>query len=184
MSRKPTATNNLLTWESHHQLPLKKWILRSLYLQIKRNCSDLKAFSHQAKGLRNRFLERRYPLKLENEVHKSALKWNGTDLLTPKVRTEQRQMMCLIGTFDSQTNRVKRIWRRYWDILRADPDLCDIIPENPAIIFRRERSLRERLVHSNYEPSVLGLIEKSWALLDVAHVGHVNLLKRQRSLQV
>ncbi|CAJ0967227.1 unnamed protein product [Ranitomeya imitator] len=53
--RKPTATNSLLRWESHHPFPLKRGIPKGQFLRLRRNCSTLNDFERKSLELGDRF---------------------------------------------------------------------------------------------------------------------------------
>lgn len=61
-------------------------------------------------------------------------------------------MVRLIGIFDHEASNVRKILNQCWDILRSDPDISECLPTQAGITFRKGRSLRDRLVHSHYEP--------------------------------
>lgn len=56
--RKPTASNSLLKWQSHHPIPLKRGIPKGQFLRVRRNCSRMTDYHRQARELKNRFTER------------------------------------------------------------------------------------------------------------------------------
>ncbi|XP_056404927.1 uncharacterized protein LOC130296905 [Hyla sarda] len=150
--RKPTATNNLLRYESHHPNPQKHGIPKGQYLRLRRNCSDREDFIRQSADLRKRFQERGYPDRVLRKAFKHALKSDRTDLLTPKKRPpNNNKQIRLIGTFDERSEQVKKILGRYWGILKTDPHLKDVLSDHPSITFRRGRSIRDFVVHSHFE---------------------------------
>ncbi|XP_075208170.1 uncharacterized protein LOC142313072 [Anomaloglossus baeobatrachus] len=149
--RKPTASNNLLHWSSHHPTPLKRGIPRGQYLRLRRNCSSSVAFHNQAKDLRTRFSERGYPSDVLTKAYKGVIEKDREDLLVPKSKETSEQIVRLIGTFDNCSEEVMTVLRRHWGILRADPSLQDYIPPRPLVTFRKGRALKDRLVHSFYE---------------------------------
>ncbi|KAM4021744.1 uncharacterized protein ACNLHF_027055 [Anomaloglossus baeobatrachus] len=70
--RKPTATNSLLKWDSHHPLPLRRGIPKGQFLRIRRNCSREDDFENQAVDLFDRFLERGYPRRILQQSYAYA----------------------------------------------------------------------------------------------------------------
>ncbi|CAJ0958547.1 unnamed protein product [Ranitomeya imitator] len=99
--RKPTATNSLLRWESHHPFPLKRGIPKGQFLRLHRNCSSLSDFKTKSVELKYRFKDRGYPDDVINSAYCSALRSNRTTLMVPKAKTDL-SITRLIGTFDDQ----------------------------------------------------------------------------------
>ncbi|KAM8977451.1 CRACD-like protein [Pelodytes ibericus] len=71
--RKPTATNNLLSWESYHPEPLRRSIPIGQYLRARRNCSSLALFQQEANKLRQMFRSRGYPSRWLKQAFQRAL---------------------------------------------------------------------------------------------------------------
>ncbi|CAJ0929381.1 unnamed protein product, partial [Ranitomeya imitator] len=149
--RKPTSSNALLRWESHHPVPLKRGIPRGQYLRVRRNCSDPAIFRTQAYDLRERFRERGYPDEVLDPAFRNAMSRERHTLLQTHRELEAENTPRIIGTYDNQTNRVFSVLKKHWGILQLDETLADIIPNRPQITFRRGRSLKDRLVHSHYK---------------------------------
>ncbi|XP_073529686.1 uncharacterized protein [Phyllobates terribilis] len=99
--RKPTATNNLLSWDSHHPLTLRRGIPKGQYLRVRRNCSSPELFNTHLRHLRNRFIERGYPIKTLSEAFENAASSNRSDLLRPRCDRGGDPLMRVIGNFDN-----------------------------------------------------------------------------------
>lgn len=54
--------------------------------------------------------------------------------------------------FNAQHKQVKRIVRKYWDIIKADRHLGAILPEKPRFTYRRAPTLRDRLARNVLDP--------------------------------
>lgn len=105
--------------------------------------------------IRNRFLARGYPQDTIGSVQYHAQTQNRSELLTTKSqKTNESIGSCtrIIGTYGQRSREVTDVLRRYWNILKADPDLEDALPTHPQVTYRRGCSIRDRLVHSVYNP--------------------------------
>ncbi|CAJ0923823.1 unnamed protein product [Ranitomeya imitator] len=148
--RKPTSTNSLLNWHSHHPIPLKKGIPKGQFLRLRRNCSNIKMFHSQAGDMFTRFREKNYPPHILTAAYNVAANADRQQLLQKNEQKLEDEKIRIIGTFDSQHQKVRGILNKHWDILRMDPDLRDLLGARPDITFRKGRSLKDSLVHSHY----------------------------------
>lgn len=57
----------------------------------------------------------------------------------------------IITHFSSQHPTVRRIVQKNWHVLTMDPIAGPLVPKCPAFIFRRTRSLKDKLVSSKYK---------------------------------
>ncbi|CAJ0961582.1 unnamed protein product [Ranitomeya imitator] len=137
--RKPTATNSLLRWESHHPPPLKRGIPKGQFLRLRRNCSSLNDFERKSLELKDRFRARGYPHDVIDSAYHVARRSNRTSLLVPKIKTEGSTITRLIGTFDDQSRRIYEVFKRHWQILKSDPVIGKFVSPHPSITYRRER---------------------------------------------
>lgn len=60
------------------------------------------------------------------------------------------ELIWAIGQYDDHLKEVRDIINKYWNLLLLDPNFKDLLPDKPAITFRKGRSLRDRLVQSHY----------------------------------
>ncbi|XP_075187502.1 uncharacterized protein LOC142258791 [Anomaloglossus baeobatrachus] len=153
--RKPTSTNSLLRWESSHPLSLKKGIPKGQFARIRRNCSNERHFIDQSGDLERRFLERGYPRKIIKEAAADIRKVRRTDLLYPPknmAKDDGKDTIRLITTFDNGAYEVRKIFEKYWPILKMDGDVGSLLTDGPSITYKRARSLKDRLVHSHLNP--------------------------------
>lgn len=150
--RKPTASNSLLKWQSHHPIPLKKGIPKGQFLRVRRNCSRMKDYHHQARELGERFLKRGYPRDTLETAYQHALCQDRNKLLIPKPHQKDANegKVRVITTFDERSEEAVSIIKKYWEVLKMDPELQEIVPLKPQVTYRRGRSIRDRMVHSHY----------------------------------
>ncbi|XP_077117028.1 protocadherin gamma-B1-like [Ranitomeya variabilis] len=152
--KKPTATNALLHWTSHHPEHLKRGIPKGQYLRIRRNCSDDAIFESQAQELRRNFRDRGYPSKILSRAYHEARSRDRPSLLNPTARTQNNEVVRFITTFDNGANHVRDIVAKHWSILKMDSDISDYLDHTPAITYKKSRSLNDRLVHSHFSSPV------------------------------
>ena len=64
-----------------------------------------------------------------------------------------------VTTFDTQHKEISKILRSNWRILHNDAILDPMIADAPSITYRKNRSLRDMLVHSDITPSMTNTIQ-------------------------
>lgn len=106
--------------------------------------------------MKDRFTKRGYPLDILEEAYIGALRKERTSLMTPKKNTQEtnrkgRTDMRIIGQFDIQAHKVRKILKKYWNVLLLDNVLRDILPNTPMITYRKGQSIRDRLVKSHFD---------------------------------
>lgn len=116
-------------------------------------------YHYQASDLENRFLQRGYPPEVLNSAQNDAPEQDRSKLLIPRAKIKEGDGMRIITTYDGRSEDAVNIIKKYWDILKADPDLTDVITGRPQVTFRKGRSLKDRLIHSHY---VLKRKEGTW----------------------
>ncbi|CAH2329690.1 olfactory receptor 1038-like, partial [Pelobates cultripes] len=92
--RKPSATNNLLRWDSFHPIPFKMGIPKGQYLRVRRNCSTIDEFKTKAKELRGHFKAKGYPNRCLKRAYQRALDSDRNHLqevLAPNVSITARR---------------------------------------------------------------------------------------------
>lgn len=148
------STNSLLRFQSCHSRSLIEGISKGQYLRLQRNCSDDVTFKEQALDIQKRFSYRGYPKKVLAKSFRGAFERNRSSHLVPKPQVEKegdiRGDLRVIGCFDNYAPDFRNIFEKYWGVLLPDPDLCEILPQRPAITFKNGRSLRDHLVKSHY----------------------------------
>ncbi|XP_069464765.1 uncharacterized protein [Ambystoma mexicanum] len=144
--RKPTDHNTLLHFQSDHPKHIKENLPYGQFLRLRRNCTDLHDFYHDAELLSNRLIERGYPRKLVSRSLKRARFTCRDSLLTPKTRVESQDQITCVITHGQHAFQVKQIIHKYWPIAR----LCLPDQQSPRFAFKRARNIREHLVHSLY----------------------------------
>ncbi|XP_071984186.1 uncharacterized protein [Engystomops pustulosus] len=150
LHRKSTATNSLLHFSSFHPHHLKNGIPTGQFIRVRRNCSTLGDFRRNAGDLTQRFRDRGYPKKSISRAFQRARDSQRENLLQPKQRTKEPRYG-IITTFNNQWNDIRCILNRNWNILLAEPKLGHLISEQPCLIAKRAKNLKDRLVSSHYQ---------------------------------
>ncbi|XP_056405583.1 uncharacterized protein LOC130297297 [Hyla sarda] len=178
--RKPMTGNNLLRWESHHPLPLKKGIPKGKYYRIRHNCSSESAFKCKASQLRSRFKERGYPDKILRQAYQSAQQKERTSLLQPRDTVEDNiTPPWIIATFDAAVTD-RHIIDQYWPIFKSDPLVGQLVEDRAVVTYRRRsRNLRFCRFIATSQPPIKqhGLIITSKVPSDAVVVRPVTMLK-------
>ena len=146
--RKPLSRNTLLRANSNHSKQLIRNIPIGQYLRLRRNCSATSDFKLKAAELTNRFVERGYnQVDLDAAYHR-ALNTDRTSLLIKKPK-QAPSRLCFSTQYTPAAGLIKNVFLKHWHILKSDPKLANICADPPLFSFRRSRSLRDRLVHSD-----------------------------------
>ena len=85
---KPTDARNYLHYSSAHPKSCKHGIPYSQFLRVRRICSDVKQFEHNAIEMARSFIIRGYPPGLIETAMIRARRQNRDDLLKPRVKPE------------------------------------------------------------------------------------------------
>lgn len=88
--------------------------------------------------MKDRLLQKGFTIQKLETAYEHAFQQDRTKLLTPK-RTPEMEYngrVRVIATYDQRSNKAIGVLRRNWDILRADPDLTDILSCHPQVTFR------------------------------------------------
>ncbi|CAJ0968887.1 unnamed protein product [Ranitomeya imitator] len=161
--RKPTSTNALLRWDSHHPVSLKEGIPKGQYLRARRNCSSNEEYKTQADELKTRFLARGYLEGILRKAFNEVKDINRNSLLVPAPTKEERPVCRYITTYNNGAQKVRTILQKYWSILNMDEDIGEMVGDSPRITFKKGRPL---LMH----PMILfALAAAAWHWLLQSH---------------
>lgn len=153
LHRKPTSGNTILHSDSFHPRPLINSIPFSQFLRIKLNCSNNDGFLREARALKNRLLDRGYSHRCLKRAFNKANNRDRQDLLrsqnksTPSTNSYTR----VITTFSNELTQLRQILTKYWHVLTYDPIVGPFVSPNPLVTFRRNTSVGDRLVKSEFK---------------------------------
>ena len=142
MHTKPTYKHTYLHKSSYHPYSLKKSIIYSQALRVKRICTKTGDYNDGIKALFNSFRERGYD---EEELHSGfskAADTNREDLLQYKNRTQSRSIP-LVVTYNKHLPNIKNTIDNNWNILKINQKLSKCFEDQPIIAYRRNKNLKD-----------------------------------------
>ncbi|CAH2246455.1 Hypothetical predicted protein [Pelobates cultripes] len=138
---KPTDHTTLLHAHSAHPTALKKSIPKAQFQRVIRNNSNQAKAELQLETMTQKFVNRGY----ESLVLKVALIKAKTAPIQGKA--EPIQWMVFPMTFHNSSQQVSTVIKDNWKMVATDCSLPKIFKELPMIWYRRNRNLRDILVH-------------------------------------
>uniref|UniRef100_A0A803JIM5 GIY-YIG domain-containing protein n=1 Tax=Xenopus tropicalis TaxID=8364 RepID=A0A803JIM5_XENTR len=153
--RKPTATNSILHFQSHHLKSTKKAIPYGEFIRLRHNCSDHTVFVKRAKELMARFKDRGYSGRMIKQAYHRACGLKRTNLLLTGQKKTQSSDECIrfVSTFNNQWPSITAILKKHWHVLLTDITLRKYLGEFPSTCCRRSPNLRDKLVSSHFQSS-------------------------------
>ena len=157
---KETDTHNYLHHTSLHPDHCKQAVPYSQFLRLRRICSDDDDFITRATEMKNNFRARGYSqTQLDNDLLR-VLNVPRDEALTPhsqNITSDDRVLLVL--TYNPFKIGTRRIMIHMIHILSSDPETRAIFPTLPLVSYRRDRNLRDILVHSaDGSPSDVGTL--------------------------
>ena len=148
---KETDTHNYLHHTSLHPDHCKKAIPYSQFLRLRRICSDNDDFVARTLEMKTYFLARGYPeTSLDNDLRRVSAVPRDDALTPPSHRNDNAgNKVPLVLTYNPFNTGTKRILLDNFDILSTDPETRRIFSEFPLVSYRRDKNLRDVLVHSS-----------------------------------
>ena len=116
--RKPTDCHQFLEFNSAHPIPIKKSIVYSQGLRIKRLCSSSLAFEKYLESKRSWFGKRGYPKKLVDSQLRRVAKNRPEQL--PEHQTKQGTGVPLVVTYGPRFHNLSKIIRKKFIYLHAE----------------------------------------------------------------
>ncbi|XP_059150561.1 uncharacterized protein LOC131937289 [Physella acuta] len=148
---KPTDSHSYLLYSSSHPPACKNSIPFSQLLRLRRICQDNDDFRIKAHELLQFFRLRSYPEHiLQSALHRITTVDHQASLQQfPKQKSDRTK---LILPYHPHSVLAKNIIKNY-SILKSDPHLGHLFQQNPLVVYRRERNLRDLLVRSRLPPT-------------------------------
>ena len=117
-----------------------RWLPRVFLksLRYKQKCQEMSTF----------FESRGYPSDLLQNARERVFSVTRQEALEKRVR-ENEERIPLVLTYHPLSSRVKHILLNNFKILTRDPVTATIFPAPPVVAHRRDRSLRDILVHTS-----------------------------------
>jgi len=115
----------------------------------KTNDESALACNVRAREMKAFFQARGYPEALLNsDLCKISTVSRNEALRPPVERDSTESRVPLVLTYNQFSTGTKRILLDNFEMLLSDPATCTIYPELPLVSYRRDRNLRDYLVHS------------------------------------
>ena len=145
---KPTDSHQYLHYNSCHAEHIKRSIIFSQTLRLKRICSQKSNLDSHVKELKNWFSKRSYPAKVISEQVNRALKSEEN------VKERNGQHMKENGvplelTYNPNFNNLSFLIHKNLQFLYADPETQRVFTPAPFVSFRSARNLKSFLVRSS-----------------------------------
>lgn len=105
-----------------------------------------KDFNEQARFIGKRFIKRGYDEDFINQKIEEVTRMERTPLFQDRSRNERiTYELPIILDYNVQHKQVEKIFKKHWSILRADTQLCTILPVVPKFTYRRAPTLRDMI---------------------------------------
>ena len=154
---KPTDTHNYLHFNSFHPSHTKRGGPYGQFLRVRRNCTLLSDYDKHSLYLKEKYLQRGYPISLIEGSRIRARSQDRSALLSPNrinpKTTKTDNVLPLVLTYHPSNHLVKKIIMDNWGILKYSPLCRDALPEKPLFATRRNTNLKDILIKSRLDPS-------------------------------
>ena len=145
---KPTDIHKFLDFNSSHPLSLKRSIVYSQGLRIKRICSDNDDFQHQLAIFVSHLLSCGYPLRLINKEIRKLSNSRRSELLEYKIKNPSSRIP-MVFDYHPSVEILSKILRNDYKILRDDESLCNLFSQPPLHAKRQTSNLGSILTSSS-----------------------------------
>ena len=145
---KPTDGHQYLHYDSCHADHIKRSIIFSQTLRLKRICSEKNDLNVHVEDLKTWFRKRGYPDYLIKEQAERAL------LVTPsdENKSKKENGVLLVVTYIPALKNLSQVIRKNLQLLYADKQVKKVFSPAPFVSFRRTRNLKSYLVRSKIYP--------------------------------
>ncbi|CAH2306489.1 Hypothetical predicted protein [Pelobates cultripes] len=148
---KPTDGNGFVHRRSGHYEPWLRGIAKSQFTRLRRNCSDKQDFFAQSLHVKRKLTDRGYNGKrLEREIRRIGDIERKTFLENKSYTsgTGDSFRSAFTTHYNIDYNKIKRSLQSSWPILLQDPILGTHLPDNPLVIYKRNKNLKDMLAPS------------------------------------
>jgi hypothetical protein len=144
---KPTDSHAYVHYQSSHPKKCLTSIPYSQLLRVKRICSSEVDYHKQATIVGSFFEKRSYPTEVIESAHTRANSLERHTLLQPPKKTTNSKIP-LVLTYNRCIQPVVTTIFKNFSILQNDLQLSSLFPQLPLVSYRRDRNLKDTLVHS------------------------------------
>uniref|UniRef100_A0A8C5PKA4 Helix-turn-helix domain-containing protein n=1 Tax=Leptobrachium leishanense TaxID=445787 RepID=A0A8C5PKA4_9ANUR len=145
---KEVDNNTFIDCTSCHHAPWLKGVPKGQFVRLRRNCSDGDTYKEQALSLKQDFLDKGYD---DMELVNIILELSQTDrdnYLEYKPNNKEVKEPLFICDYNHKADKIKKILKKHWPILKNDVDLADVIGPVPKIVFRGAENIKSNMVRS------------------------------------
>jgi len=145
---KDTDTHNYLDYSSCHPPSCKDNIPYSQFLRIKKICSNPKDYKENSSKYTSYFQNKGYPTHLINKMSKKADTITRDILLNPNIKDKEKNAITFPIIFNPINKNISQKILSNFKVLQEDADVKDIFNTRPIVAYKRDRNLKDTLVHS------------------------------------
>ena len=131
-------------------LSTEKSIIYSKAPRYRRIISDNNEFEKQLRVLRRTLINLGYNIGLINEIFNKVRILSRDNLLQYQDRPHTHILPFMVP-FNWITLNIGRILHLHWYLIQNDESLQNISVLTPIMVFRRQKNIRDLLVHSNFD---------------------------------
>ena len=142
---KPTDCHQYLAFKSCHPYHVKKSIVYSQALRIKRICSSVDKFEEHMLSLKIWFSNRGYPRVLIDEQITKARSFVQCTLDQPRSKAEPT---VLVATYHPALNGLNNIIRKYFYLIQIDSEMKELFLRPPMVSFRNPKTIKNTVVRA------------------------------------
>ena len=146
---KPVDSHQYLHYNSCHPEHIKKSIIYSQTLRLRRICSERKDLKSHVRDLKGWFLRRGYPQQIIEEQVDRAFR------LPLENDTQQNKMengMALVVTYSPVFRNLSTTLQKNFNILYSDAEVRTVFTPSPFVAYRSARNLKNFFVRSKVYP--------------------------------
>ena len=146
---KPVDSHRYLHCNSCHAEHLKRSIIYSQTLRLRRICSEIKDLKSKVKDLKGSFLRRGYPQRIVEEQR------DRTFRLPLKYDTQQNNIesgIPLVVTYNPAFSNLSTALRKNFNILYSDAEIRMAFTPSSFVAYRSAQNLKSFLVRSKVYP--------------------------------
>ena len=120
------------------------------FSSLKRLCSDRQDLKAKEKEMEHFFLARDYPQDVVSKAIDRVSHISRAYALKQKEPAEQMNRVILTLTYNSHSKVIKDIVEKNFHMLNVDEEVGYLFQQKPLISYRRDRNIRDMLVHSRF----------------------------------
>ena len=158
---KPTDSHSYLLYSSSHPKRCKDSIPYSQFLRLRRLCSDDADFREQCSILAEFFEHRGYSHDIVRKASNQVRDISRDHCLQSSRKSSTTERPTMVLSYHPNARLYTDIVKRnFISILHGDANTRRVFPDVPMTAYRRDRSLKDRLVHSRIFAPSTGCMQK------------------------